>query len=132
MAPNRQAEEGNVRRFASLLAAAALVTCVVVIIVTPVYLDSPNVLSTPSALVVGIGAAAAFAGGRSGIRIGLLISVVGLVSSVAWLWLAMDGFGKGAPWVDDMIEAGVLSGLFIAAIALLVIARRGIVARSST
>ncbi len=120
------------RRFASVLAATALATGVVVIILTPVYLDSPNGLSTPSGLVVGIGAAAAFAGGRPGIRIGLLISVLGLMSSAAWLWLAMDGFGTGGPWVDDMIEAGILSGLFIAAIALLVIARRGIVARSAT
>ena len=42
-------------RSASLLAAAALGAGVVVIIVTPVYLDSPNVLSVPSAMVVGSG-----------------------------------------------------------------------------
>jgi Na+/H+ antiporter NhaC len=99
---------------------------VVVIIVTPVYLDSPNVLSVPSAMVVGIGAAAALAGGRWAIRIGLLISVLGLMLSAVWLWLAKDGFGKGVPWVDDMMEAGILSGLFLAAIVLLLIAHRGI------
>ena len=113
-------------RSASLLAAAALGAGVVVIIVTPVYLDSPNVLSVPSAMVVGIGAAAALAGGRWAIRIGLLISVLGLMLSAVWLWLAKDGFGKGAPWVDDMMEAGILSGLFLAAMVLLLIAHRGI------
>ena len=113
------------------MAAAALATGLVVIIVTPVYLDAPNVLSAPSAAIVGIGAAAAFAAGSRGIRIGLLISVLGLMLSAAWLWLAIDGFGKGVQWVDDMIEAGILSGLFIAAIALLLIARRGTVDRSS-
>lgn len=113
-------------RSASLLAAAALGAGVVVIIVTPVYLDSPNVLSVPSAMVVGIGAAAALAGGRWAIRIGLLISVLGLILSAVWLWLAKDGFGKGVPWVDDMMEAGILSGLFLAAIVLLLIAHRGI------
>jgi len=113
-------------RSASLLAAAALGAGVVVIIVTPAYLDSPNVLSVPSAMVVGIGAAAALAGGRWAIRIGLLISVLGLTLSAVWLWLAKDGFGKGAPWVDHMMEAGILSGLFLAAIVLLLIAHRGI------
>lgn len=112
-------------RPASLLAAAALGVGVIVIIVTPLYLESPNALAAPSAVVVGIGAAAALAGGRSGIRIGLLISVIGLLLSAAWLWLAKDGFGKGVPWVDDMIEAAILSGIFLAAIILLLIARRG-------
>ena len=114
----------GVDRFASIVAAGALAAAVVVIVVTPVYLDSPNMLAPPLAVVVAIGAAAALAGGRSGIRIGLVISVLGLMLSAAWLWVAKDGFGKGVPWVDDMIESAILGGLFLAAIVLLLVARR--------
>ena len=118
-------------RLASALAAVALGAGVVVIIVTPEYLRSPNSLAIPSAFVVGIGAAAAFAGGRWGTRIALLISTLGLILSGLWYWLAGDGFGMGTPWVDDMVEAGVLSCLFVAAIVLELFARRESVAAGS-
>lgn len=110
---------GSTRPALSILGAAALGVAVVVILVTPGILDAPNALAAPSALVVAIGAGGAAVGGRTGRRIGLAISVCGLVLSALWLWLASDGFGLGAPWVDDMIEAAILVVAFVVATALL-------------
>lgn len=123
MAPNRIAE---------VLAAIALSAAVVVIVVTPEILASPNPLSTPSAVIVGVAAAAALVGGRWGRRIAMSLSIAGLVLSGLWYWLATDGFGKGTPWYDDMAEAAILAVAFLVAIVLLELARRAARRRSSS
>lgn len=122
MAPNRIAE---------VLAAIALSAAVVVIVVTPVILAAPNPLSTPSAVIVGVAAAAALVGGRWGRRIASAIAVTGSVLSALWFWVATDGFGKGTPWYDDMAEAAVLAVSFLGAVVLLEAARRADRTRSS-
>jgi hypothetical protein len=106
------------------LAAIALAIAVVVIVVTPQILAAPNPLSTPSAFIVAIAAAAALAGGRWGRRIAVGLSAAGLLLSALWYWLASDGFGTGTPWYDDMAEAAILVVAFLAAIVLLTFARR--------
>lgn len=110
---------GSTRRVLSLLAAIALAVGVVVIVVTPQILEAPNALAAPSALVVAIGSGGAGMGGRTGRRVGLAVSVTGLVLSGLWLWLAGDGFGLGAAWVDDMVEAAILVAAFVVATGLL-------------
>lgn len=123
MAPNRILE---------VLAAIALSVAVVVILVTPGILAAPNPLSTPSAFVVAVAAAASLTGERWGRRISLALSVAGLVLSGLWYWLATDGFGKGTPWYDDMAEAAILAVAFLIAIVLLELARRTERGRSSS
>jgi hypothetical protein len=106
------------------LAAVVLVIAVVVIVVTPQILAAPNPLSTPSAFIVAIAAAAALAGGRWGRRIAVGLSAAGLLLSGLWYWFATDGFGKGTPWYDDMAEAAILAAAFLAAIVLVALAGR--------
>jgi hypothetical protein len=110
---------GSTRPALSLLAGLALAVAVVVILVTPGILEAPNALAAPSAIVVAIGSGAAFVGGRTGRRVGIAVSVSGLVLCALWLWFASDGFGLGAPWVDDMLEAAILVVAFVVATALL-------------
>jgi hypothetical protein len=108
-----------------LVAALSLLVAVVVVVVSPILLDFPNPLSTPAAVVVAIGCAGTLAGGRRGEGVALVVSVGGLVLSVLWLWLASDGFGKGTPWWDDIVEAGALAAaLLVAALSLLLARRR--------
>lgn len=109
----------STRRVLSLLAGLALAVAVIVILVTPTILAAPNSLAAPSALMVAVGCGAALAGGRWGRRIGLAVSACGLILSGLWLLLASDGFGLGAGWVDDMVEAAILVALFLPAAALL-------------
>lgn len=106
-----------------LVAAMSLAAAVVVIVVTPMILEWPNPLSTPAALVVAIGCGGALVGGR-GDRVALAISALGLVLSALWLWLASDGFGKGTPWWDDIVEAAVLAAVFLVAVVVLLLAGR--------
>ena len=40
--------------------------------------------------------------------------------------LALDGFGVGTPWWDDLVEAVVLAAIFAGALIALVLARRAI------
>jgi hypothetical protein len=107
-----------------LVAALALAAAVVVIVVTPMILEWPNPLSTPAALIVAIGCGGALLGGRGGELVALTISTLGLVTSALWLWLASDGFGKGTPWWDDIVEAAILVAAFLVAIVFLLLARR--------
>ena len=118
-------------RIMEVLAAIALSIAVVVIVVTPTILASPNPLSTPSAFIVGVAAAAALIGERWGRRIAFGLSIAGLVLSALWYWFATDGFGKGTPWYDDMAEAAILAVAFLAAVVLLELARRADRRRSS-
>lgn len=106
------------------LAAIVLAIAVVVIVVTPQILAAPNPLSTPSAFIVAIAAAAALAGGRWGRRIAVVLSAAGLLLSVLWYGFATNGFGKGTPWYDDMAEAAILAAAFLAAIVLVALAHR--------
>ena len=112
-------------RRGGLVAALALSVAVVVIVVTPMLLEASNPLSMPAALVVAIGCGGAVIGGRGGTGIALAVSVVGLVLSALWLWLASSGFGKGTPWWDDMAEAAILAAAFLTAAVVLLIGRRG-------
>jgi hypothetical protein len=112
---------GSPRRALSLLAAVSLAVAVVVIVAAPQILAAPNALAAPSALVVAIGCGGAAIGGTIGRRIGLAVSVTGLVLSGLWLWMATDGFGLGSAWIDDMVEAAILVVTFVVAISLLVL-----------
>lgn len=107
-----------------LIAALPLAVAVVVIVVSPMLLESPNALSTPAALVAAIGCGGALLGGRGGERIALAVSGLGFVVSASWLWLASDGFGKGTPWWDDVVEAAILATAFLVAAVLLLLGLR--------
>ncbi len=111
-------------RTCELIAALALAIAVIVIVVTPVILEAPNSLSTPTAMITGIGCAGALLGGRGGRTTALVVSIAGLLLNILWFLLASGGFGKGTPWVDDMVEAGILAAAFLVAAVLLLIARR--------
>ena len=103
-----------------LVAALSLAAAVVVIVVSPMILEWPNPLSTPAALIVAVGCGGALLGGRGGESVAFAISVLGLVLSALWLWLASDGFGKGTPWWDDIVEAAILVAAFLVAVVALV------------
>ena len=107
-----------------MFAALSLAAAVVVILVTPMVLEWPNPLSTPAALIVASGCGGTLLGHRAGELVALVISALGLVLSVLWLWLASDGFGKGTPWWDDIVEAAILVVAFLVAAAALLLARR--------
>ena len=85
---------------------------------------SPNLPATPAAVIVAIGCAGALLGGRGGRRIALVVSFSGLLLSILWLWFASNGFGKGTPWWDDMVQAGILAAAFLVAAIFLLLARR--------
>jgi len=125
----RSASMGSTRRALSLLAALSLAVGVVVIMAAPELLAAPNALAAPSALVVAIGCGGAAFGGTTGRRIGLAVSVAGLVLSGLWLWMATDGFGLGSAWIDDMVEAAILVVTFVVAISFLVLSE-GPISRS--
>lgn len=107
------------RRVPALLAALSLAVAIVVLIVTPMILDAPNSLATLAAVIVAVGGGGALLGGQWGRRIALAVSWAGLLVSALWLWLASDGFGKGTPWWDDMVEAVILAAAFLVAALLL-------------
>jgi hypothetical protein len=104
--------------------ALALGFAVAVILAAPEIVGDPNVLAVPSAGVVAIGCIAAFFGGRWTRRTATTISALGLVLTTLWLWLALDGFGKGTPWWDDVIEAAILFVAFLVALLGLFAGRR--------
>lgn len=105
-----------------LVAASLLGVAGVVLIATPLVLDAPN----PFGLLLGL------------VTIGVSISVlsatrwvgpaafsaIGLVGCTLWALLALDGFGKGTIWWDDLIEAISLAVLFGGALLALVLSRR--------
>jgi hypothetical protein len=99
------------------LAALSLAVAAVVLIVTPMVIAAPNPLEPVAAVVVAVGCAGALLGGQWGNRIAVTVSWAGLALSALWLVFATDGFGKGTPWWDDLIEAAVLAAaLYVAAI----------------
>lgn len=107
-----------------LIAALSLAAAVVVIVVTPMILDWPNPLAAPAALIVALGCGGALLGGRGGELVALVIGALGLALSALWLWLASDGFGKGTPWWDDVVEAAILLVAFLVAVVALLVARQ--------
>jgi peptidoglycan/LPS O-acetylase OafA/YrhL len=101
------------------LAALALAVAVVVLIVAPLLLDAPNPLAPLVAVVVAVGSGGALLGGESGRLVASAVSWTGLLASALWLFLASNGFGKGTPWWDDVIEAAILAAAFLVAAILL-------------
>jgi hypothetical protein len=101
------------------LAALVLAVALVVLIVAPLILNAPNPLGLLAAGLVALGFWGAWQGGEEGRRIGLAVSGAGLLVSLLWFVLASDGFGEGAAWWDDMLEALVLAVAFLAAVILL-------------
>jgi hypothetical protein len=101
------------------LAAVALAVASLVLLLAPVVLDAPNPLAPPAAGLVALGALGAWHGGKKGRRIGLAVSAAGLLVSLLWFGLASDGFGQGAAWWDDMLEAGILAAAFLTSVVLL-------------
>lgn len=101
------------------LAALSLAVAVVVLIVTQMILDAPNPVAPLAAVVVAAGCGGALLGGQWGKRIALTVSWAGLALSALWLVFASNGFGKGTPWWDDLIEAAILAAAFLVAAILL-------------
>lgn len=101
------------------LATLPLTVAVVVLIVTPMVLEAPNSLAPLAAVVVAVGCAGALLGGQGGRWIAQAVSWTGLLVSGLWLFLASNGFGKGTPWWDDVIEASILAAAFLVAALLL-------------
>jgi hypothetical protein len=97
----------------------AFAIAVIVIVASPIVLAAPNPLSTPSAIVAATGFVGALAGGRWGRRVAVLVGLAGLALSGLWFVFALNGFGKGTPWWDDVVEAGILTVAFLAALGAL-------------
>lgn len=105
------------------LAALVLGVAIAVLLLAPIMLDAPNPLALLAAAFVALGCWGAWRGDEAGRRSGLAVSAAGFVVSVLWFLLASDGFGKGAAWLDDMVEALILALAFLIAAVLLWLAR---------
>ena len=93
----------------------------IVLIATPYLLNVPNAIGLTLGIVsvlIGLG----FGAGQLW-TVALVWSAIGLGASVIWAVLALDGFGIGTPWWDDVVEAVVLAAIFAGALIILVLAR---------
>ena len=94
----------------------------IVLIVAPFLLNAPNAIGLEVGIVsVLIGVGVGFGQLRT---VAVVWSAVGLGASLIWGVLALDGFGVGTPWWDDVVEAVVLASIFAGALITLVLARR--------
>ena len=109
------------RRYRTL-AAGLLVLAGIFLIATPYLLGGPNAIGLALGVVslsIGIGLGAGHLS-----TVALVWSALGLSASVIWAALALDGFGVGSPWWDDVLEAVVLAAIFAGASITLILARR--------
>ena len=94
------------------------------LIVAPYLLNAPNAIGLEVGIVsVLMGVGVGFGQLRT---VALVWSAVGLGASLIWAVFALDGFGVGTPWWDDLVEAVVLAAIFAGALIALVKARRAI------
>ena len=104
------------------VAAGLLVLAGIVLTVTPYLVDAPN----PIGLVLGIVSVLIGLGVRAGrLRtVAFVWSAVGLGASLLWAAFALDGFGQGTPWLDDVVEAVALAAIYGGTLITLVFASR--------
>ena len=83
-----------------------------IIIGMPILLGAPNFLALPATAFGAVGSIGALIAGKTGRRLALAVSLLGATMSALWALGAVNGFGKGTPWWDDLAEATLLLILF--------------------